>query len=155
MPQDATGAHWAEHAARWAEHAPIPALADQVFARQLRAIRQAAGLTQQQLADRVSEAGARMHRSGIAKIEAGDRVVSVGEALQLAAALGTGLADLVTDPSPGHRERAEALAQLRAAEHEAGQLRRRADEARALYEDAQRRAGEARQRLAELGDEDR
>ena len=50
-----------------------PEGADAAFGRRLRYLREQAGLTQQQLADVMREAGAKMHRSTIGKIEAGER----------------------------------------------------------------------------------
>lgn len=45
-------------------------------------------VTQQDLADRVTAFGSPMHQTTVARIEKGQRPVSLGEALQLAAALG-------------------------------------------------------------------
>ena len=72
-----------------------PDALDAIFARRICEARHAAGLKQQDLADLMSSTGRKMHRSQIGKIEAGDRMVSIGEALQLAAFLGVGLAGLV------------------------------------------------------------
>jgi ribosome-binding protein aMBF1 (putative translation factor) len=73
-----------------------PDALDAVFARRVCEARRAAGLKQQDLADLMSSTGRKMHRSQIGKIEAGDRVVSVGEAVQLAAFLEVDLAELVS-----------------------------------------------------------
>jgi transcriptional regulator with XRE-family HTH domain len=143
MSQDTTQAHPA--------YQGLPAdLTDQIFARRLRVIRQAAGMTQQQLAELTG-----MHRSAIAKIEAGGRVVSVGEAVQLAAALGTTVAELAADPADGaDRARVEAQVRLRSAEHEAARRHELMEEARLLYMHALEAAEDARQQLAALDGED-
>lgn len=99
---------------------------DAIFARKVREFRQSRGMTQQQLADAMTEAGYRMHPSAIAKIEAGcrmwrstigkienrERLVTVGEAVQLASILCVPLTDLVADSptaapqwSPLHAQR--------------------------------------------------
>ncbi len=145
MPQETTADHQAAHAE----------LADEIFARRLRELRQRGGLTQQQLADRMSAAGPRMHRSAIAKIESGDRVVSVGEAFQLAAALGVPVAALVTDPGDdADRARVEAQVRLRAAEHEADRRLDLLEEAQLLHAHALEVVEEARQQLAGLAGKD-
>jgi transcriptional regulator with XRE-family HTH domain len=141
------------------DHSPpqSPAeVSDGIFARRLHALRTAAGLTQQQVA---SAAGNAMHRSAIAKIEAGDRSVSVGEAVQLARALGVDLAELVTDPAPdsalerAHLARVHAQLLVRALQLEAAERHKLLEEARILYENTTDRLKAAEQRLAELGGE--
>ena len=134
-------------------------MADRVFARRLSALRKAAGLTQQQLAGNMAETGSAMHRSAIAKIEAGDRAVSIGEAVQLARALGVGLAELVTDPDSGsaqeraHRARVDAQVKVRGLQYEAASRYRLLKEQVMLYENTVTRLREAGRRLAELGGE--
>lgn len=139
----------------------LPAdMADAVFAGRLRVIREAAGLTQQQLAGLMSRTGGRIHRSAIAKMESGDRTVSVGEAVQLAAILGTGVAELITDPGPDNEEgrarqaRVEAQVRLRSAEHEAARRHDLMEEAQLLYAHALEAVEQARQQLAALDGED-
>ncbi len=73
---------------------PVPA--GDIFAAAVFAGRQAAGLTQKQLADRMTETGARMHPNTISKIESGDRPVSLSEAVQFARLFGSSLDGLVT-----------------------------------------------------------
>src|ERR1700733_1136938 len=71
---------------------------DAIFARRLRDFRTIAGLTQQQMADRMQVAGYdNIHRSTIGKIESSDRPVSLGEAVSFARILGVDLDDLVTE----------------------------------------------------------
>ena len=148
MSQDPTGDHLASQG---------PAqISDGIFARQLHALRKAAGLTQQQLADAMSATGNAMHRSAIAKIEAGDRAVSVGEAVQLAGALGADLAELVTERAldteqeRAHRARVEAQVKVRALEYETAERHRLLQEAQFRYEDAEGRLKAARKELRTL-----
>lgn len=69
---------------------------DEFFGQRLRELRKVSGLTQQQVADEMTASGCLVHRSTIAKIEAGERVTSIGEAAALAAVLGTSLDALVS-----------------------------------------------------------
>jgi transcriptional regulator with XRE-family HTH domain len=151
MSQDTTGDHPASQG---------PAeISDRIFARRLYALRKTAGLTQQQLAEQMTRAGNTMHRSAIAKIEAGDRAVSVGEAVELAAVLGVGVAVLVTEDSSdtererAHRARVEAQVAVRALEHEVAERSVLLEEARVLLENSADRLEAARHRLAELEDQ--
>src|SRR5258708_18282204 len=73
-------------------------ISDGIFARQLFKMRKAAGLTQEQLAERMTTAGNTMHRSAIAKIEAGGRAGSIGEAVHFARGLGVDLGELTAAP---------------------------------------------------------
>jgi transcriptional regulator with XRE-family HTH domain len=54
---------------------------------QLRELRKRTGMTQQGLADRLAQLGARIDRSAIARVESGDRELSLVEAFQVAWAL--------------------------------------------------------------------
>lgn len=133
-----------------------PDSVDAVFARRLRDVRGIAGLTQQQLADRMTAAGYKMFRSQIGKIENGDRPVTVGEATVLAAALGVELTELLTDPSQAGQEnelQARRLAMQVAvktlAEQAKGHLKLM-NEQKLLYEDTCRQLEVAKQRLAGL-----
>jgi transcriptional regulator with XRE-family HTH domain len=132
-------------------------LSDAIFARRLREVRLLAGVTQQQLADRMTAVGHKMHRSAIAKIEVGDRPVSIGEAVQLAGQLGTTLMDLVIDARSGsredrvYRERVEAMIRVRSSQHEAAERHKYLEEAQVLYDTAIERLKAAEHRLAELG----
>jgi transcriptional regulator with XRE-family HTH domain len=128
-------------------------ISDGIFARRLLALRKAAGLTQEQLADRMTRAGNTMHRSAIAKIEAMDRAVSIGEAVQLAGALGADLADLVSERSwdtqqdSAHRERAEAQVRVRSRELEVAERHKRLEEDQFLYDHAMEQLEQARREL--------
>ena len=53
----------------------------------IRELRQARGMTQQDLATRLSQLGARVDRTTVAKVEKGTRELSLGEAFQYAWAL--------------------------------------------------------------------
>lgn len=144
MTQDATGDHSASQGP-----AGNP---DEVFARQLRAVRQAAGLTQQQLAGRMNAAGTKMHRSAVAKIEAGDRPVSVGEAVRFAAVLGVSLDELVTEPGPDTAPRpAGAQAAVWPLLDLIAEVRKLLEEHQAHYGAAADKFAKAELRLGELG----
>lgn len=120
---------------------------DVVFGRRLRYLREQAGLTQQQLADVMSAAGSRMHRSTIGKIEAGERVVSVGEGLRFAAVLGIDLTQLI---SVGQGHLATAQLKVRSLEHQAEEYGRRQHEIEVLLDDTLARLREARAELEKL-----
>jgi transcriptional regulator with XRE-family HTH domain len=132
---------------------------DEIFARRLRALRETAGLTQQQLADEMSAAGNRMHRSAVAKIESGDRTVSIGEAMQFAVALGIDLADLVTDRGTHaenekiHRARVNARAQVQGLRYELAERTKVLQDDQLLLENTADRLKAAEKRLADLGGE--
>jgi transcriptional regulator with XRE-family HTH domain len=132
---------------------------DEIFARRLRALRETAGLTQQQLADRMSAAGNRMHRSAVAKIESGDRMVSIGEAMQLAVVLGIDLADLVTDRATHaenekiHRARVVAQAKVRDLQYQLAQRTKLLQDDQLLLENTADQLKAAEKDLADLGGE--
>jgi transcriptional regulator with XRE-family HTH domain len=79
-----------------------------IFARRLRMFRLQASLTQQHVADQMTAAGHKMLPSTISAIETGHRLVSIGEAVQFAAALGIPLQVLVTDSPPDNLSEAQA-----------------------------------------------
>lgn len=149
-PQDITGDNL--------ESQVVPSdFSDETFARRLRLVREAAGMTQQQLADAMAATGNRFHRSTMGKIESGGRPVTIGEAVQLAGILGIRLevlaADLPGDPwgQLAYRHRVEALVRLRSLQHEAAERHRLMEDARLLYEDTLLRIEQAQQRLAAMG----
>jgi transcriptional regulator with XRE-family HTH domain len=128
---------------------------DAIFARRLRAVREASGMTQQELADAMAATGNKIHRSTIGKIESGDRPVTIGEAVQLAGILGVGLAELVTDTGQdeAHRARVEAQVKVRHLQHLAAKRDEQAREAQLVYQFTLESLREARQELAALGGE--
>jgi transcriptional regulator with XRE-family HTH domain len=81
---------------------------DIIFARRLRMFRLQASLTQQHLAGQMTAAGHHMANSAISNIESGRRLVTIGEAVQFAAALGIPLLALVTDGPPHDLSQAQA-----------------------------------------------
>lgn len=121
---------------------------DLTFARQLRLIRQRSGMTQRQLADAMTVTGSKMHASAIAKIEAGDRPVKIGEAVELAGILGVPLAGLLTsDTSREVLDAQLAVASLRrAADRYSDHIR----QLEVLRENTIQRLAAADKRLAEL-----
>ena len=122
-----------------------------VFPRRLWEVRTKAGLTQQQLADRMSLVF-KMHRSAIAKIEAGGRPVLLGEAVAIAQILGVDLRELITVPDydAGQRQRLEAQLEVRSLERQAAEQLGALEAARAQAADTQERLDAARRRLDEL-----
>jgi transcriptional regulator with XRE-family HTH domain len=77
----------------------LPGSADATFARRVRDLREIADLTQRRLAEQMTVMGYRMHQTTIAKIEAGERPVSIGEAVAFASVLGVEMPDLLAGPS--------------------------------------------------------
>ena len=120
---------------------------DVVFGRRLSYLRGEAGLTQQQLADVMREAGLKMHRSTIGKIEAGERAVSIGEAAQFAEVLGIDLRELI---NVGRKRLVTAQLKVASLEHRAGEYARQRDEAQILLEDPLAKLLYARARLEKL-----
>src|SRR6266487_1419934 len=129
-------------------------ISDGIFARQLHKLRKMAGLTQEQLAERMTAAGNAMHRSAIAKIESGDRSVSVGEAVQFADVLGVDLGELTTERSGDTvrdralHERAEVQIRVRSLQHLAAERHKRLEEAQFLYEHAAEQLEQAQRELS-------
>src|SRR5689334_13386641 len=66
----------------------------ELFAEQMRIVRERKGLNQQQIADRLEEFGVAMDQRTISKIEQGKRGISLDDAVAIAAALGSTPADL-------------------------------------------------------------
>jgi transcriptional regulator with XRE-family HTH domain len=124
-----------------------PEGADAAFGRRLRYLREEAGLTQQQLADVMREAGIKMHRSTIGKIEAGERVVSIGEAAQFAERLGIDLRELI---NVGRKRLVTAQLKAASLEHRAGEYTRQRDEAQILLDDTLAKLEDARAQLKKL-----
>jgi transcriptional regulator with XRE-family HTH domain len=117
---------------------------DVLFGRRLGYMRKEAGLTQQQLADVMRGRGLKMHRSTIGKIEAGERVVSVGEADQFAEALGIDLRQLL---NVGQSRWVQAQLKVASLEHRADEYTRQRDEAQILLDDTLAKLEDARAQL--------
>jgi transcriptional regulator with XRE-family HTH domain len=138
---------------------PPSDLSDSIFARRLREVRQQAGVTQQQLAARMTEVGHKLHRSAVAKVELGERPVTIGEAVQLAGVLGVPLMELITDRGAAtelerqHAARVEAQIAVRSLQHEAAERHKLLEEQQILYDNVVDRLKAAQQRLRELGGE--
>jgi transcriptional regulator with XRE-family HTH domain len=152
VSQEAAGTHPEQQG-------PPSGFSDSVFARRLREIRQQAGVTQQQLASRMTDAGHKLHRSAVAKIELGERPVTIGEAVQLAGILGVPLMELVTDRGAAtelerrHAARVEAQIAVRSLQHEAAERHKLMEEQKILYDNVVDRLKVAQQRLRKLGGE--
>jgi transcriptional regulator with XRE-family HTH domain len=114
---------------------------DGAFAQCLRAAREAARLTQQQVADKMSGRGYPMRQNTISTIEGGSRLVWLGEAVALADIVGVSLTELLA--APGDTDLQKAVAAVSGAERN---VRRRQDEvakASAVAEQAQAELGMA------------
>lgn len=152
MSQGAAGSHREQQG-------PPSVLSDSIFARRLREVRRQAGVTQQQLALRMTEVGHKLHRSAVAKIELGERPVTIGEAVQFAGILGVPLMELVTDRGAAtelerrHAARVEAQIAVRSLQHEAAERHKLMEEQTVLYSNVVSRLQAAQQRLRELGGE--
>ena len=152
MPQETADGPWKD------EGQPSD-FSDSIFARRLREVRQQAGITQQQLADWMTQVGHKLHRSAVAKIELGERPVTIGEAVQLAGILGVPLMELVTargaetEQERQHADRIAAQIAVRSLIHEAAERDRLLREQTLMYEDVLARLQVARLRLRELGGE--
>jgi transcriptional regulator with XRE-family HTH domain len=72
---------------------------DELFAANLRAARERAGLSQEGLAAKMAASGHPMRQQVIARIEAGLRPVRLGEAMALAEAVGTTAGTLAMPPA--------------------------------------------------------
>jgi transcriptional regulator with XRE-family HTH domain len=140
-------------------HTPLADELDEALAKRIRELRTEAGLTQQQLAERMTLAGSKMHQTTIAKIEAGERPVVVGEAVLLAALLNASLDDLIavagaTDKSSNAMRRAarelEARNAVRALEREVEKRRVELTMAQLALQSAEERLIAAEANLAKL-----
>lgn len=89
------------------------------FGRRVKDLRRSEGLTQAQLAERLSQWGRSYHQTTVAKLEAGTRPTSLEELIPLAAALGVSQREFFEDPSPAER----AAHNVRVAEQELLRLR--------------------------------
>ena len=123
---------------------------DRAFGRRLHYLRDEAKLTQQQLADVMREAGAKMHRSTIGKIEAGERIVSIGEAAQFAEVLGIDLRQLI---NVGQKRLVTAQLKVASLEIRAAEYARQRDEAQILLDHAMAELDAARAQLKERENE--
>jgi transcriptional regulator with XRE-family HTH domain len=156
-PQDATGHNSPAGASGrgYPREYPRQYLGDAIFAQRLGEIRARAGLTQQQIADRMAAAGhAMVHRSTIGKIENGDRPVTIGEAIALTTVLGVPLAALVTG------QEADADLWLRAqlmrsiVERDKMRVQEREEQLRQAKAEADKHEKQLRELLGMLGEEE-
>lgn len=74
----------------------------ETFAARLREVRTRKGWTQQQLSERLNDLGRRMDRAALARIETGDRQVSIDELVELSAVLGVTPIHMVIPASGDH-----------------------------------------------------
>lgn len=118
-------------------------MAEDVFVRQMKRRRTALGLSQAQLANRITDLGGSLYQQTIAKIEAGQRAVRLQEADLIAQALRSTVSEMLAlsigDPesSPETMDIDELIAQLKALQrrrdaYTSSLHQAREDEARAL-----------------------
>jgi transcriptional regulator with XRE-family HTH domain len=72
-------------------------MAEDIFIRQMKRYRQKLGLSQVDLAARITALGSSMYQQTIAKIESGHRAVRIAEADVIARALETSITDMLSD----------------------------------------------------------
>jgi transcriptional regulator with XRE-family HTH domain len=73
---------------------------DEIFARRLREARESSGISQDALAQHMTEIGFKFHQTTVNKIERGERKVPVGEAIALADAIGVSLEQMLEPEDP-------------------------------------------------------
>ncbi|MFF1321476.1 helix-turn-helix transcriptional regulator [Streptomyces chartreusis] len=122
-------------------------MAEDIFVRQMKRLRAAHGLSQSELADRVTELGGSLYQQTIAKIESGQRAVRLQEADLIAKALRSSVSEMLAaaidkadaDPeaNPETMDIESLLARVQAAQ-------RRRDGLAANLHDARRAEAEAR-----------
>jgi transcriptional regulator with XRE-family HTH domain len=127
-----------------------------IFAARLREVRTTAGLTQQELADRVTASGCKLFRAQIGKIETGLRDVTVVEGIAIADALGVTLGDLATDLAATVRyaARVELRVRVRTLAEQVASHDAAIHEHEVLRADAARQLAELEQTLADLEGQD-
>lgn len=126
---------------------------ESVFAARLRQAREAAGMTQPQLATRLyEESGIRLDPSAITRMERGNRMIRLNEAVHLSAILGIKLWDLVVSKPPffAGLDPRDQEAQKRALAAEVSRLDARIAKVEADAAEAQVRAAELRERREDL-----
>jgi transcriptional regulator with XRE-family HTH domain len=123
----------------------------QIFISRFRALREG-NLTQQEVADRMTAAGYKMHRSAVAKIESGDRPVLLAEAVMMAGILGVGLAELLADPAGNEFEQRLMAARvaMSVADWEVFTREAALGEARAQLRNAEKRRAKANEQLLKV-----
>ena len=140
---------------------PDSAFTDEDFGRNLRAARLHERLTQEQLADALSEVGFPMHQSTVAKIEAGSRSASISEVVALSGILDVPIDALVRKgDEAGPSARMDHLAAMldviadeaAAVSSDEERIRREANDASAQLAEAMRRLDECRAQLKRLAD---
>ena len=117
-----------------------------LFGKRLHGLREEAGLTQRQLADLMRARGYKMHQTTVAKIEAGERAVPVGEAAQFARVLGIDLTQMI---NVGQGRRVTAQLKVASLERQADDYAKRLHETQVLLDDTLARLENARAELNE------
>lgn len=121
----------------------------ETFVHRLREIRRTAKISQAELADRVSSSlSYRIDSTAITRMERGDRVVRLDEAVAIADVLGVSLDEML-------HEGGEVAAQLHQLQHELQQVEWQAADAKAEAAQARASADAIRQQIAALEAEQR
>jgi len=122
---------------------------ERILAQRLRGLREELGMTQKQLAERMTRRGFSIRQTTIAKIEAGQRPVRVNEAVALANILAVELGDLVDDPVASG-EAAELSAEHRRLLREVFELEAQVNSLRATRASTDLQLMDAHDRLRQL-----
>ncbi len=129
----------------------IPSEGEALVAHNLKIMRKAARLSQDDLAERMNRLGFKFHQTQIAKIENGTRPIRFDEVLGLAKALNLPaqhfMTEAVASPDDPHYELQEAGFRLQDLEKEWRTAQDLADAAKARLEEAEREYDEIAERL--------
>ena len=110
----------------------------------LRGFRQARGLSQQQVADAMVGLGFSWRQTTVAKTEAAERPVPVGEVVALAGLLGVGIHDLLTIKQVPTSEETALLFDVLAAQRQLERAHQQVSTAESALAEAQARYDQAR-----------
>jgi transcriptional regulator with XRE-family HTH domain len=129
----------------------VPSEGEALVRHNLKVMRKAARLSQEDVAERMNRLGFKFHQTQIAKMESGSRSISFDEVLGLAKALNLPadyfMTQAVADPNDPHWELQEAGFRLQDLEREWRTAQDLADAAKARYEQADREYDEIAERL--------
>jgi transcriptional regulator with XRE-family HTH domain len=120
------------------------------FVLRMRLLREARGISQAEIAARVTRMGIALPQQTIARIETGKRTLRLDEAEAIARALGVDLPDMIGNPV----EVRNARKQLKEAQEQLGKLSEARFDAEVALEHAERARLEQRAQLQQLRDEE-
>jgi transcriptional regulator with XRE-family HTH domain len=129
----------------------VPLQGEALVAHNLKILRKAARLSQEDMAERMTRLGHKLHQTQIAKMENGTRSISFNEVLALARALNVPehhfMTEAVAGPDEPEYELQEAALKIQAAEQEWRVAQDLADAAKARLEEAEHAYDEIAERL--------